>query len=356
MDFFNFGKCKGDIPDMISFNHYITCIDAHTGGEPLRVITAGFPPIPGDTVLEKRDYVLEHYDNLRKMLMLEPRGHSGMYGCIMTPPVTPDGDFGVLFTHNEGLSSMCGHGIIAVSKVVLEMGIVPASEGINELKIDSPAGRIVAYANVENGKVLKVWFHNVPCFVYKDNISVEVDGVGAVIADIVYCGAFYVYIDAEKIGLKVDPDHAEELVRRGMEIKRKVWAAEGELNHPTEKGITWLYGTIICDPVRREGKTLVSSNVCIFAEGQIDRCPTGTGTGGRTALLVHKGIMRDGDLLINKSIIDTPFESKVLEHTMEGTYPAVMTEVSGTAFITGFNNLVLEPGDPLAEGFRICGY
>ncbi|MCL1874167.1 MAG: proline racemase family protein [Clostridiales bacterium] len=341
---------------MINFKHYITCIDAHTGGEPLRIITSGFPPIPGNTILEKREYVNEHYDGLRKMLMLEPRGHSGMYGCILTPPVTPDGDFGVLFTHNEGLSSMCGHGIIAVTKVVLETGIIIAKEGVNILKIDSPAGRITAFADVENERVLRVRFHNVPCFVYKENIRVELDGIGAINADIVYCGAFYVFADAEKMGLKVGPDHADDLVSRGREIKSKVWAAEGSFCHPREKGITWLYGTIICDPVRREGKTLLSNNVCIFAEGQIDRSPTGTGTGGRTALLVHKGIMQDDDLLINKSIINTPFESRVLGHIREGDYPAVLTEVSGTAFITGFNNLVLDPNDPLAEGFRICGY
>ena len=340
----------------MNFKHYITCIDAHTGGEPLRIITSGFPPIPGRTILEKRKYVNEHYDGLRKMLMLEPRGHSGMYGCILTPPVTPDGDFGVLFTHNEGLSSMCGHGIIGVTKVVLETGIIAAKEGVNILRIDSPAGRITSYADVENGKVLRVRFHNVPCFVYKENVSVQLDDKGAVSVDIVYCGAFYAYVDAEKLGLKVDPAFSEELVRLGMEIKNKVWAAEGDFCHPTEKEITWLYGTIICDPVRREGKTLISGNVCIFAEGQIDRCPTGTGTGGRTALLVHKGIMRDDDLLINKSIIDTPFESRVLKHVMEGEYRAVLTEVSGTACITGFNNLVLDPDDPLPAGFRICGY
>jgi len=341
---------------MLNSKHYITCIDAHTGGEPLRIITSGFPPIPGLTMLEKRMYVNEHYDSLRKMLMLEPRGHSGMYGCILTPPVAEGSDFGVLFTHNEGLSSMCGHGIIAVTKVVLETGIVTAREGLTTVRIDSPAGLIVAYADVENGKVLRVRFHNVPCFVYTENISVDVDGIGPVVADIVYCGAFYVYVDAEKIGLSVEPNQADELVRRGMEIKGKVWAEEGMFRHPTEKGITWLYGAIICGPIEREGKTLTSGNVCIFAEGQIDRCPTGTGTGGRTALLAQKGIMGDDDLLVNKSIIGTQFESRIIGHVREGKYPAVLTEVSGTAYITGFNNLVLDPEDPLAEGFRICGY
>lgn len=340
---------------MMNFKHYITCIDAHTAGEPLRIVTSGFPPIPGNTILEKRKYVNANYDGLRRMIMLEPRGHSGMYGCIIVPAVTADGDFGVLFTHNEGLSSMCGHGIIGVTKVAIETGIINSQEGVNIVRIDSPAGRITAFADVENGKVLRVRFQNVPCFVYKENIRVTVDGIGEITADIVYCGAFYVYVDAEKLGLKVNPDYADELVRRGMEIKNKVWAAEGELHHPTEPGITWLYGTILCAPVKREGKTLISNNICIFAEGQIDRSPTGTGTGGRTALLVAKGIMQDDDVLINKSVIDTPFESRVIKHVEEGGYPAVITEVSGTAYITGFNNLVLDPEDPLPDGFRICG-
>ncbi len=340
---------------MMNFKHYITCIDAHTAGEPLRIVTSGFPPIPGKTILEKRKYVNAHYDGIRKMIMLEPRGHSGMYGCILTPAVTEDGDFGVLFTHNEGLSSMCGHGIIGVTKVAIETGIINSVEGVNVVRIDSPAGRVTAYADVKDGQVERVRFQNVPCFVYKENISVEVDGIGAVTGDIVYCGAFYVYIDAEKLGLKVNPDDAEALVRRGMEIKNKVWAAEGEFRHPTEPGITWLYGTILCDPVRREGQTLISNNICIFAEGQIDRSPTGTGTGGRTALLLHKGIMKEDDLLINKSVIDTPFESRIVEHVLEGDYPAIITEVSGTAYITGFNNLVLDPKDELPEGFRIVG-
>jgi len=340
---------------MMNFKHYITCIDAHTAGEPLRIVTSGFPPIPGKTILEKRKYVNGHYDGLRKMLMLEPRGHSGMYGCILTPAVTEDGDFGVLFTHNEGLSSMCGHGIIGVTKVAIETGLINSEEGVNVVRIDSPAGRVTAYADVRAGKVERVRFRNVPCFVYKENVAVAVDGIGRVLGDIVYCGAFYVYIDAEKLGLKVDPEHAEELVRRGMEIKNKVWAAEGEFRHPTEPGITWLYGTILCDPVVREGRTLISNNICIFAEGQIDRSPTGTGTGGRTALLLHQGVMRDDDLLINKSVIGTPFESRVVAHVMEGEYPAVITEVSGTAYITGFNNLVLDPEDELPEGFRIVG-
>ncbi|HNR04414.1 MAG TPA: proline racemase family protein [Bacillota bacterium] len=340
---------------MMNFSHYITCIDAHTAGEPLRIITAGFPPIPGNTILEKRDYVNKNYDGLRRMLMLEPRGHSGMYGCILVPAVTPDGDFGVLFTHNEGLSSMCGHGIIGVTKVVIETGMIGCTEGENVIRIDSPAGRVTAYADVEKGKVLRVRFHNVPCFVYKENITVHVDSLNRdVVCDIAYCGAFYVYIDADRVDLEVEPQYAEQLVKIGMEIKHKVME-EYTFKHPTEPGIDWLYGTILMSPVERIGNRLISNNICIFAEGQIDRSPTGTGTGGRTALLVHKNIMQEDDTLVNKSVIDTPMESKVISRCKVGQYDAVITEVSGTAHITGFNNIVLDPDDPLPEGFRIIG-
>ncbi|MBV1817057.1 proline racemase family protein [Anaerosalibacter bizertensis] len=338
---------------MMHFKHYINCIDAHTCGEPLRIITSGLPPIEGDTILEKREFVLKHYDYLRKMMMLEPRGHSGMYGCIIVPPVTEDGDFGVLFTHNEGLSSMCGHGIIAVTKVAIETGMIPAENGVKVVKIDSPAGRITAYADVKDGKVEQVRFQNVPCFVYEENVKVDVAGIGEVTGEVVYCGAFYVYLDVNQVGLKVNPENSEELVRIGMEIKNKL-ASKMEFKHPTS-GVNWLYGTIFYEPLRRENKELYTKNICIFAEGQIDRSPTGTGTGGRVALHYSKGEMNKEDILINNSVIDTTMKAKIIEDTKVGEYDAVITEVSGTAYISGFNQLVLDPEDPLPEGFRISG-
>ncbi|AFM40210.1 proline racemase [Desulfosporosinus acidiphilus SJ4] len=337
----------------MNFKHSIHCIDAHTAGEPLRIVTSGLPPIPGKTMLEKRQYMLENYDHLRKMIMLEPRGHSGMYGCILLPAVTEDGDFGVLFTHNEGLSSMCGHGIIGVTKVAIETGMIVAQEGETVVKIDSPAGRIKAFADVKNGEVERVRFQNVPCFVYRENITVKVEGIGEVTGDVVYCGAFYVYLDTKQINLTITPENTEKLVSTGMEIKHKVMSVM-EFNHPSS-GVNWLYGTIFYEKPVREGSILTTRNVCIFAEGQVDRSPTGTGTGGRVALHYHRGEMKKEDTLINYSIIDTPFAGKFVEETKIGDYPAVLTEVSGTAQITGFNHLVLDPKDPLPEGFRIIG-
>lgn len=338
---------------MIRFKNYINCIDSHTGGEPLRIITSGLPPIKGDTILEKREYLLKYHDDLRKLIMLEPRGHSGMYGCILVDPVTDDGDLGVLFTHNEGLSSMCGHGIIGITKVALETGILIAEEGVNVVKIDSPAGRIIAYADVVNGAVKKVRFQNVPCFVYKKDVEVELDGIGKVVGDVAYCGAFYMYVDVDQLGIEINPDNSDELVRLGMELKHKV-AEKMDFDHP-ESGVNWLYGSILYTKPKRDGDILNTKNICIFADGQIDRSPTGTGTGGRLAIHYANGEMAKEDLLINKSVIDTVMDGKIIEDTKIGDFDAIITEVSGTAHICGFNQLVLDPEDPLPEGFRISG-
>ena len=339
---------------MMKFKHMITCVDAHTGGEPLRIVTSGFPPIPGKTILEKRKYVLENLDHLRKMIMLEPRGHSGMYGCLLCDPVTEDGDFAVLFTHNEGLSSMCGHAVIAICKVAIEMGMINAREGINTIKIDAPAGRIVCFAEVKNGEAGKVSFQNVPCFIYQRDLKIQVDSIGKVNGDIAYCGAFYVYVDVTQLNLRVTPENAEQLAAFGTEIKRKV-ASVTKFIHPTEPGIDWLYGTIFYEPLDDQGARVLTRNVCIFAEGQIDLSPTGSGTGGRVALHYGKGELRADQILVNDSIIHTPMEGKVISETKVGSYDAVITEVSGTAHIMGFNQLVLDPKDPLPEGFRISG-
>jgi trans-L-3-hydroxyproline dehydratase len=297
--------------------------------------------------------MLKNYDNLRKLMMLEPRGHSGMYGCILVEAVTKDGDFGVLFTHNEGLSSMCGHGIIGITKVAIETGMILAEDGENIVRIDSPAGRVTAYADVVDGEVERVRFQNVPCFIYKENVEVEVDGIGKISGDVVYCGAFYVYVDSDKVNLKINPENTEKLVKVGMEIKHKVMDMM-EFNHPTS-GVNWLYGTIFYEKPVKNQNILDTKNVCIFADGQVDRSPTGTGTGGRVALHYFKGEMLEEDTLSNKSIIDTVMEGRIIEKTKVGEYDALVTEVSGTAYIMGFNQLVLDPKDPLNEGFRIIG-
>lgn len=339
---------------MIKFKNIIHTVDAHTAGEPLRIITSGLPLIPGDTILAKRRYMLEHYDHLRKMLMLEPRGHSGMYGCIVTPPVTDDGDFGVIFMHNEGYSTMCGHGIIAVTKVAVETGLIVADSEEKTVKIDSPAGRITSKAIISEGRVVEVMFENVPSFVYARDVEVNVDGVGNVLVDISFGGAFYVYVDEEKLGVQVEPKQIDRLVELGEELKRKVMD-KMEIVHPEEPGLHGIYGTIICSPLVVNDGVIESKNVCIFADAQIDRSPTGTGTSGRLALMHAKNQIKEHHDFINKSVIDTPFRGRVTGCKAVGAYDGVITEVGGAAHIMGFHQFVLEPEDPAPEGFRITG-
>ena len=339
---------------MIQFQNIISTVDAHAAGEPLRIITSGLPLIPGDTILEKRRYMLEHFDHLRTLLMLEPRGHSGMYGCIITPPCTPDADFGVMFMHNQGYSTMCGHGIIAVTKVAVETGLVPVESGERLIRIDAPAGRILARAVVRDGRVADVSFENVPSFVFARDVAVDVDGIGKILVDISFGGAFYVYVDAEKLGVKVVPDQIDRLVVLGEEIKRKVMAAMS-IVHPLEPDLEGIYGTIICEDLARTDAGVETRNVTIFADAQIDRSPTGTGTSGRLALLYAKGLIGQDERLINRSIIDTVFWGRVKGADRVGGFPAVLTEVGGAAHISGFHQFVLEPDDPLPKGFRIVG-
>src|ERR671920_1153298 len=236
---------------MMRFERVISTIDAHAAGEPLRIITAGLPPLPGATVLERRRYMAEHYDHIRRTLLFEPRGHADMYGAVLTPPVTPGADFGVLFLTNEGYSTMCGHGVIALTTVLLETGMIPRLKPRTEVVYDSPAGLIRAEAAVDNDRVTSVAFRNVPAFRYAVGLDLSTS-VGEVRADVSYGGAFYALVDAADLGLEVLPENAGALTRLGMEIKRAV-GREIEVVHPDEPELRGIYGTIVSEPARTAG-------------------------------------------------------------------------------------------------------
>ncbi len=339
---------------MLTFKRVINTIDAHTGGEPLRIVTSGMPPILGDGILDKQVYLRENLDFIRKFLVQEPRGHSGMYGCYVTPPTTEDGDFGVVFFHNEGYSFMCGHGIIAVVKTLIETGQLMVKDGVNTVKIDSPAGRVTAFADVKNERVLSVEFENVPSFVYALDVPVQADEIGEITVDIAFGGAFYVWVEAEKLGLTVEPKHIEALVRRGTELKHKIMD-KMNVAHPLEPRLCGIYGTIITAPVTETKDGLHSKNVCIFADAQIDRSPTGTGTSARVALLHKRGLMKEHMRLRNDSILDTVMFGRIKSLAKIGDFEGVIPMVAGTSNICGFNQFVLEEDDNLPEGFRIAG-
>ncbi len=323
----------------------ITIIDAHTAGEPLRIITGGFPEIPGDTILEKRRYVSEHLDHLRTMLMWEPRGHADMYGCIITPPVSADADFGVLFTHNEGYSSMCGHGIIGIATVAVQTGMVPSAGKETTVTIDAPAGKVVAIVSA-GGKSVR--FRNVPSFVLALDQAVMVPEMGEIRYDLAYGGAFYAFVNAEDAGVRCVPQDFAQLVEAGRRIKKAVMATQ-EIRHPFEEDLGFLYGTIFIAPPRNAAHH--SRNVCIFADGEVDRSPTGTGVSARLAIHYAKGEIALGDSIVIESLLGTSFAGRVVETTDFGPHKAVIPEVEGAAYIIGQSEFVVDPDDPLASGF-----
>lgn len=327
----------------------ITTIDAHTAGEPLRIITSGFPDIPGDTILAKRQYAREHYDHLRKALMWEPRGHADMYGAIFTEPTTPDGDVGVLFIHNEGFSTMCGHGIIGMVKVGVETGHFPVTGDETVIRIDTPAGRVTATAHMKNGHVERVSFINVPSFLLDRDLTVDVPELGSVTYDIAFGGGFYAYVDADKLGIPITDKNQSQLIDVGRRIKHAVMDAY-TIQHPDgDPDLNFLYGTILISMTPESG--VHSRNVCIFADGEVDRSPTGTGVSGRAAIHHAKGELALHETITIESLIGTAFTVRAIETTTLNGHPAIIPEVSGTAHITGQHTFLIDPNDPLRDGF-----
>ncbi|MCP1122603.1 proline racemase family protein [Bacillus sp. 3103sda1] len=327
-----------------------TTIDAHVAGEPLRIITGGLPVIKGNTQLERRAYCMEHLDHLREVLMYEPRGHHGMYGCIITPPASPHADFGVLFMHNEGWSTMCGHGIVAVITVGIETGMFEVTGEEQKFIIDSPAGEVIAYAKYSGNQVESVTFENVPSFVYKKDVPVKIDGYEFQV-DIAFGGAFYAVVDSKEFGLKVNFKDLSAIQTWGGKIKHYI-ESQMEVKHPLEEDLKEIYGVIFSD--EPNGKDATLRNVTIFADGQVDRSPCGTGTSARLATLVENGILQEGGSFVHECITDGQFVGEVLSSSKVGEYEAIIPKVTGQAFITGFHQFVMDPRDPLKQGFLLA--
>jgi proline racemase len=330
----------------------IKTIDMHTGGEPLRVIIDGFPELKGNSVLEYRHNCKGNFDYLRTTLMFEPRGHADMYGCILLPPNDDDGDFGIIFLHNEGYSTMCGHAIIAVSTLAIKMKWVDFQEGENVLKIDAPCGRITSFTNVKNGHVTGVRFHCVPSFVVGLDRTVEVEGLGEVTYDLAYGGAFYAYVDMAKNNFDFNLSTAcyRVLITNGMKIKNAVIKADKEIRHPFEEDLSFNYGTIFIDN-KKQSSGVDSRNVCVFADGEVDRCPTGSGVSGRMAIHKARKEIDYGETMTIESIIGSVFKGSVISEEDYGPFRAVIPQVEGTAYITGMQTFVIDPNDPMKNGF-----
>ena len=328
----------------------IQTIDSHTEGEPLRIILSGYPALRGKTLLEKRTNAHRLHDELRKALIWEPRGHRDMYGAIVVEPDTPDADFGVIFIHNEGYSTGCGHAVIALTKVFVETGLIPMNEPETEVKMDVPSGFIKSYAKVKNGQVTGVRFENVPSFVQSLDTEIDVPGIGKINYDLAFGGAFYAFVDVAQLDLDCTSEYQNQLIETGIKIKHAVMDSV-KMVHPLEPDMNFLYGTIFTGVSKNPNHH--SRNVCIFAEGELDRSPTGTGVSARAAILHAKDEIKFGESIIIESIIGSTFSVKVVGTTTFGNYDAVIPEVSGNAYITGKNTFWINPEDPLKNGFII---
>ena len=329
----------------------IRTIDAHAAGGPLRLIVEGFPSPRGRTMLEKRDWLVRHADHWRRALLREPRGHTDMCGALLTEPVSPGSDAGVLFMHGDGYCMMSGHGIIAVTTIALERGLIePGGDGTSVI-YDTPAGAIRARAHRSpaSAKVDRVTFVNVPSFVLHGGLPVAV-GQRKVLADVAFGGAFYAIVDSEAVGLPIDAAHLPELRRAGIAISRAIEAAQ-TIVHPVEAGLRGLAGTIFTAPPSDELSAL--RNVTIFSGAEAERSPGGTGTAAVMAVVDAMGLIGSETPFVHESLIGTRFTGRIVARTTVGEYPAIVPEIEGATWITGEHTFLIDDNDPLKEGFRI---
>jgi proline racemase len=318
----------------------IRAVDYHTAGEPFRIVTGGVEPLRGATILDKRRDALERLDHVRRLLVHEPRGHADMYGCHVVAPNDDGAHLGVVFFHNAGYSTACGHGTIALVTWALDEGVVPRSEGENHVMVDVPSGRVETWARVENGRVCSVRFRNVPSFVWAEGTQLAGHTL-----DVAFGGAFYASLEE-----RVEPGELPRLIELGRELKRQLEAWQ-DVVHPLEPELRDIYGVIFW---QHEGdRPLRQRNVTVFADGEVDRSPCGSGTSARLALLDRQGRLPRGEELRHQSIIGTEFRGRVAGETEVAGIPAVITEVEGSAFRTGEHRFTLDPDDALADGFLL---
>jgi proline racemase len=328
----------------------IETVDYHTGGEPFRIITGGVERLHGRTILDKRRHAAERHDHIRRLLVFEPRGHADMYGCFVTDPEDPQGDIGVVFFHNAGYSTACGHGTIALVTWALEHGVLPRTGPDVEVVVDAPSGRLHTVAHVEGTKVTSVRFRNVPSFIESTGLQVSTPR-GTVSADVSFGGAFYASVDVREVGLSVTPGDLDELISLGRHIKKEIEASQ-EVVHPLEHELRDVYGVIFFEP-DTGGGDLCQRNVTIFADGEVDRSPCGSGTSARLALLDATGELPRGATLLHRSIVETEFTAQVVGEERVGDKDAVITEVEGSAFYTGRHEFTLDPNDHIGTGFLL---
>ena len=319
-------------------------------GEPTRVVIGGIGSIPGQSMADKRDYASRKLDYIRTALMHEPRGHRDMFGSIILDPTDANADLGIIFMDGGGYLDMCGHGSIGAVTVALEMGLIKAKGPITTITLETPAGLVQASAVIRDQAVVSVSIKNVPSFLFQRAVPVTIPNHGTVYADIAFGGNFFALVDAAAVGLKIESVNADRLSTLGMQIlailKEKV-----EIIHPLSKKQQNVNLVEFCGPATVKGAH--SRNVVVFGNGQIDRSPCGTGTCARMAALHADGELQLGEHFIHESIIGSTFQGKLLEERQLGSITAVIPEITTRAFITGIQQFIIDPADPLKHGFLL---
>lgn len=330
---------------------HIFTVDCHVMGEPLRIVTGGIPFLKGNSVAEKKTFFDDHYDHLRSALILEPRGHDNMFGAILCEPVNQLADIGIFFMHSDGYLNMCGHGIIGAVTIVIELGFLNKKiDRITEVIIETPAGLIYAYADVENGLVKNVAFRNVPSFVLYKNLKVFFPGLKEIRVDIAYGGNFFCLVSAKELSIEVKRESIQKLIFFGMKLL-EIINDTAYIYHPDNRCLNRVELVEIYDTYNDE--QLIHKNCVVFGNNQVDRSPCGSGTSAMLALKYFNSQIKINETFINESIIGTKFTGKVVEEVKVGNFDAIIPEIQGKSYITGNHHFIINNNDPLCKGVTL---
>ncbi|MGX8702585.1 proline racemase family protein [Caproiciproducens sp.] len=332
----------------MNFTNAIRVVDTHTVGQDTRIIVGGIPVLKGSSMMEKKQYFMDNYDEIRRLTMLEPRGHANMFGAILTEPTVADADYGMLFIDGEGCLNMCGHGTIGVATMLVETGMVRVTEPFTELTLEAPAGLIRVRVKVLNGHAVEASFQNVPSFLYAKDVFLDVPDLGRVCLDIAFGGSFFGIVNQKQLGIEnICPENVPDIVPRALALMRCV-NEHVQVQHPllpiNKVELIEVYG-----PPKTRGVDV--QNIVVLGHGEVDRSPCGTGTCAKVATLVARGNLELGQEFVHESVLRTSFKAKALEKVKIGEFDGIIPEITGSAYITGFNHLVVDRNDPLKYGF-----
>lgn len=336
-------------PDISRYTRCIRVIDSHTMGEPTRIVYDGVPGIQGSTMMEKKVFLSERCDDFRTSLMLEPRGHRDMFGAILTDPVHEEADVGVIFMDSGGYLNMCGHGSIGTASMLVDARMVDVKEPYTVITLDTPSGVIPTKVHVVDGEAESVTIQNVPAFLYKEGLTARVDGYGIIPYDISFGGSFFALVDAESIDLHLNAANIEKITKLGMKLKEEINRTQ-KIEHPYLP----IHSVDLVEFYSRTRNTKADDKNCvIFGDAQADRSPCGTGTSAKMAALHAKGLLPLNKDFVYESITGTLFRGRLVGETRVGDFDAVIPQITGSAYITGFNDWIIDDQDPLWKGFLL---